>query len=223
MIERLVMAQAREWTMPLAVLLPILVLILADTLVTVPMKHKGMVTRFGSMHVLEPGVRFKIPYWSMLHNVNVGFDTDFTENVKCISRDNVDVIFTKVYVDNKFSCGDNTSCYKRIFTDYFLSDAKTKAKAKSSAKTVVPEDGIIFKHMPETMAKACKTMNAHTMLTRWHELYPAIIQELKAQVPPGIDIIAIRTDRPIFHHVALRTSIYGIISSNIYVVVTSWL
>lgn len=198
------------------VLLTIIAVIL-DSLSIIPVKHKGMMTLLGTMHVLEPGIGFNVPYIGTLENINVGFDTDFTEHVKCISRDYVDIKFDKVYVDNQFSCNNNITCYKKLMTDYFISDSKTKAK---HPKMLVPEDGIIFKHLPEAMAKACKTMKAHTMLTRWHEMYPIIIDELRAKVPPGIDIIAVRTERPDFKGIPWRTSIRGIISSNVYVVLT---
>ena len=195
------------------ILLGIAALIL-NVLVIVPVKHKGMVTLFGSMHIKESGIGFILPYFSTIQNVNIGFDTDFTENVKCISRDYIDITFSKVYVDNKFACGENVTCYKRIFTDYFISDSKVKAK---NPTMIVPEDGIIFKHVPEAMAKACKTMKAHTMLTRWHELYPIVIKELKSKVPQGIDVIAVRSERPTFKKIEMHTSIIGIISSNLYV------
>jgi hypothetical protein len=51
-------------------------------------------------------------------------------------------------------------------------------------------------------------------------MYPIIIDELRSKVPPGIDIIAVRTERPDFKGIPWRTSIRGIISSNIYVVLT---
>ena len=191
--------------------------LLSEVFSIIPVKHKGMMTFMGSMHVLEPGIGIKVPFLGTLENVNVGFDTDFTEHATCISRDYIDITFDKVYVDNQFACGNNNTCYTKIMTDYFISDSKTKAK---NPEMTVPEDGIIFKHLPEAMAKACKSMTAHKMLTHWHELYPTIIAELKTKVPPGIDIIAVRTERPYFKNIPWRTSIRGIIWSNLYVILT---
>jgi len=183
----------------------------------VPIKHKGMRNRFGEVSVKEPGIRIVLPYIDLLENINIGFDTDYKTSVTCISKDNVFMKFPRVYVDNKFNCGNDNNCYTTIYVNYFISDAKIKAK---NIDKIVPEDGTIFKHINQAMAIACSKIYAYETRKNWHLLYPVILENLRKMVPNGIQIIAVRTDQPIFNDIEWRTSTLGIISSKLYVTAT---
>jgi len=180
-------------------------------------KHVGMVTRLGTVRVLYPGFNIIYPVIDKVDQINVGFDTDFTSKLTCISEDNVIMSFPGIYVDNEYSCNKNASCYTDIYVKYFLSDAKIKAK---NDHKIVPEDGTIFKHMQEALSIACSKVKAYQTQKTWHILYPHIIDVLRKKVPQGVNVIAVRTDRPIIPKTEYRTSIQGIISSHMYVAIT---
>ena len=181
-------------------------------------KHVGMVTRIGTIsRVLYPGFNLIYPLIDKVDQINVGFDTDFTSKLTCISEDNVIMTFPAIYVDNEYHCNKNATCYTEIYVKFFLSDAKIKAKNDNK---IVPEDGTIFKHMPEALSIACSKVKAYQTQKSWHVLYPHIIDVLKEKVPDGVNVIAVRTDRPIIPNSEYRTSIGGIISSHAYVAIT---
>jgi len=193
--------------------------IITTIIQVVPVKHMGMVTRLGKVHIARPGINVIIPYIDHLENINIGFDTDFKDTVYCVSKDNIVLNFPRIYIDNKFSCSNiNETCFTDLYINYFISDTKTKAKYTHK---IVPEEGTIFKHISQAMAIACADIYAYETRKNWHFLYPAILNNLRKMVPNGIDVIAVRTDQPKFKDIEFRTSIAGIISSKIYVAMAS--
>jgi len=185
----------------------------------VPPNYEGMVTRFGTIHHKEAGLRVVIPLIDSVTTIYSGFDTDFVSGATCVCQDNVVVKFPKVYVDNQMNCGNSSQCYIDLYKTYFISDSKVKAKNPDD-KTV-PEDGTIFKHLPEALSLACSKVRAGKLYKNWHILYPDILDILKKKVPNGISVLAVRTERPIIPSVEWRTSIAGTISSWMYTQIIS--
>jgi hypothetical protein len=182
----------------------------------VPVNNVGIINRFSSLYVQHPGIRLKIPFIDSVVPIHTGYDTDFTTNIQCFSRDNVLLKFPKFYIDNQFNCNTkDSSCFIDIYKKYFLSDSKAKAKFISFNK-LVPEDGMIFKHIHDTMAVACKTITAYQSQKDWHLMYPVILKSLREKVPPGIQIISVRTDRPEINNRDWILSIPGVITYTTY-------
>ena len=180
----------------------------------VPVNHVGMVHRLGKVHKINPGFNILNPLLDTVVPIHVGFDTDFTSQVKCVTEDNVVISFPRVYIDNDINCGYNSTCFVDIYTKYFLSDAKLKAKYSDK---IVPEDGTIFKHMAESMSIACSKIKAHEAHKNWHKLYPHILKALRERVPTGVNVIAVRTELPEIPNLKFRTSITGKFYSWCYV------
>jgi hypothetical protein len=181
--------------------------------VVIKPNYEGMVTRFGTVHHKEAGLRVVIPYIDSVEPIYSGFDTDFVSGATCVCQDNIVVTFPKVYIDNQMNCGNSSECYIDLYKTYFISDSKVKAK---SADKTVPEDGTIFKHLPEALSIACSKVRAGKLYKNWHILYPDILEILRKKVPSGITIHAVRTDRPKIPNVEWRTSIVGTVSSWLY-------
>jgi hypothetical protein len=184
----------------------------------VPVNNVGMVTRLGSVRFTPGGLNYIVPFLDTSKNMHVGFDTDFTHQVHCITKDHVKVTFPTVYIDNNITC-PNDKCYVDLYTKYFLSDSKVKAKGSGK---VVPEDGTIFKHLPEAMSIACSKVRAYEMHHGWHKLYPSILDVLRKLVPDGVNVIAVRADPPIIPDVLYTMSVFGMIHSYVYVWLISW-
>lgn len=179
-----------------------------------PVKHRGMINRFGVITSMPPGIGLKIPFIDTQENIHTGFDTDFVENAKCMSADNVLLTFRKVYADNRFSCNiANATCFNLVYIDHYISDSQVKAK---SGGKFVPEMGTIFKHLPKAMSKACRKYMSYQLKKSWHLIYQDVLNELNAESPDGIEVVAIRTDQPTFANEEWRMSISGMLSSNIY-------
>lgn len=186
--------------------------------VVIKPNYEGMVTRFGTVHHKEAGLRVVIPYIDSVEHIYSGVDTDFVSSATCVCQDNIVVKFPKVYIDNQMNCGNSSECYIDLYKTYFISDSKVKAK---NADKTVPEDGTIFKHLPEALSIACSKVRAGKLYKNWYILYPDILEILRKKVPHGISVLAVRTDRPIIPSVEWRTSILGTISSWLYTQIIS--
>jgi hypothetical protein len=182
----------------------------------VPVNNVGIVNRFSKLYVKHPGFHFKRPFIDSYDFIYTGFDTDFTTNVKCFTSDNVVTKFSKIYVDNEFNCDiTNSTCFIEMYTKFFITDSKIKAK-NSNYNIIVPEDGIIFKHIHDTMSAACKTITAYQSQKDWQSIYPIVLKLLREKVPNGINIINIRSEKPDIPYPDRVLSISGFLSNTIY-------
>lgn len=55
----------------------------------IPPNYEGMVTRFGTIHHKEAGLRVVIPLIDSVTHIYSGFDTDFVSGATCVCQDNV--------------------------------------------------------------------------------------------------------------------------------------
>lgn len=194
-------------------IIPSIIVMFACSCCIIPINNVGIINRFSSLSVRQPGILFRIPFIESYIPIHTGFDTDFTTNVQCFSKDNILLKFPTFYIDNEFNCNPkNSSCYIDIYSKYFLVDTQSK---KLSFK-FIPENGMIFKYIHDTMAIACKTITAYQSQKEWFIMYPIIIESLREKVPPGIRIINVRTDRPEINNRDWILGTSGIITNTIY-------
>jgi len=198
-----------------------------SSIVTISTNHHGFVTRYGKViDVLDPGLNYVFPIITHVEEVKTGFDTDWTTDVTCVSRDNINVVIPNIYIDNEFNCKsvDSASkesvskdCMTKQYSMYYMqSDAKFKAK-QSRETAFIPENGIIFKYLPEVLAPYCKQLNAYQMRTsEWYKMFPDILISLQKKVGTNVKIHAIRLDNPVFDKMEYRVSLPAVFSTWIY-------
>jgi hypothetical protein len=190
------------------------IIILYTDLIAIPANSHGMKIYYGNVYdVASPGLNVR--FLGSVDTIITGFDTDFKDNVTCKTRDNYYINIPRVYIDNEFSCDkNNRTCYTDIYVRYFMTDSKPLAK---SISRYVPEDGMIFKHLPEIMTNVCRNLTAYeTQTDKWVAQFPTIVKHLQEKVPHGIKISGVRLDRPILPNVDWIMSASGVISSWIY-------
>jgi len=177
--------------------------------------RNGFLLRFNKVvDVLQPGLHFMYPF-DTIDEVTTGFDTDWTTDLYCFSQDNVKLTIKNAFVQNEYACHPlDKKCFMDIYIKYHMTDAKAKAK---SAKQYVPEDGIIFKYIPEVLAKHCQTLKAYeTRTDKWSKLFPEILKDLEKVVDKNIKLTGYRMDIPTFDNPSGRLSYLGIVESHIY-------
>lgn len=174
--------------------------------VAIPANSRGVKSFYGHIYdVARPGLTVKSPFVK-IDSIVTGFDTDFKENIICKTWDNVYIRIPRIYVDNEFDCKDD-KCIIDLYTRYFITDAKTRSKYTNK---YVPEDGMIFKYIPEVMTEVCQMVTAYqTQTNKWVALFPIIQKKLQERVPKGIKIHAVRMDRPDVRNLEWHTSVIG--------------
>lgn len=181
--------------------------------VAIPSNSRGVVTLYGKIQkIIMPGFNVLYPF-DKVHVIKTELDTDFKDNVVCKTFDNYYITIPRIYIDNEF-VGDNESLMT-LYSKYFISDSKVSSKGENKT---VPEDGMIFKFIPEVMAEVCNSITAYkTQTNQWTSLFPIIRHMLQVRVPKGINIVGVRLDRPILPHLGYTMSITGMSINTMYV------
>jgi hypothetical protein len=187
--------------------------------VSIRTNNHGFVTCYSKVqNVIEPGLNFMSPICSV-DEQTTGYDTDWTTDVQCTSRDNIPVLIKNVYVQNEWNCKSANAtaekeCMIAVYKKYYLTDSKFKAKFNNK---FVPEDGIIFKYLPEVLAPYCKQIHAYQMRSqKWTNMFPSMLLDLQEKVDPRIKLTGVRMDFPVFKNQEAHMKLHNIIAAQAY-------
>lgn len=176
----------------------------------------GVVTRFGNVSsVNTPGLYVGYPYpIDIMKKFVVTLNTDYKKNIVFKSRDRY-LMETNIYIDNYIECPKTPKeAYDACITDIY-----GKFYAIEGSDKDLPEEGMIYKYIPEIMMKhGAKLLASETQTPKWIDLFPLIKQDLQEKVGNYIKIENVRLDTPYMNQNDMDWihSITGIICSRIY-------
>lgn len=182
----------------------------------------GVVTRFGNVSsVNTPGLYVGYPYpIDVMKKFVVTLNTDYKMNIVFKTRDRY-FMQTNMYIDNYIDCPK----FPKEEYDRCIIDIYSKFYAIEGSEKDLPEEGMIFKYIPQIMTKHGSTLlAAETQTYKLIELFPKIKADLQEKVGKYIKIENIRLDNPVMkeNNMEWIHSLTGIICSRIYRIV-AWI
>lgn len=184
--------------------------------VAIPANATAIRTIFGKPEsIINPGLYIRRPY-DKIDVIITGLDTDFKDKLVCKTYDNYYITIPRIYIDNSIECV-NDKCILDIYRNYFITDSKMRSKYDNK---YVPEEGMIFKYIPEVITKNCQKITLYeTQTNKWVDLFANIKDDLQKLVPNGIKIHSVRMEKPDFNqnkNIEYVTSYVGMYTNMIY-------